>query len=67
MCRWDTKGANDLPECMKFALGKILDSYETIANMLHQGESYRIPYLRYLVMTFSFLMYIIHFQVSLSE
>ncbi|KAJ1261197.1 hypothetical protein BS78_09G009500 [Paspalum vaginatum] len=44
---WDTKRAHDLPECMKFALGKILDSYETIANMLHQEEKYRMQYLRY--------------------
>ncbi|WVZ95807.1 LOW QUALITY PROTEIN: hypothetical protein U9M48_041523 [Paspalum notatum var. saurae] len=46
---WDTKGAHDLPECMRFALGKILDSYETIANMLHQEEKYRMSYLRYFI------------------
>ncbi|CAD6334944.1 unnamed protein product [Miscanthus lutarioriparius] len=44
---WDSKGAHDLPECMKFAMEKILDSYETIENMLHQEEKYRMPYLRY--------------------
>ncbi|PAN16832.1 hypothetical protein PAHAL_3G089700 [Panicum hallii] len=44
---WDRKAVHDLPECMRFALGKILDSYETIANMLHQEEKYRMLYLRY--------------------
>ncbi|CAL4910724.1 unnamed protein product [Urochloa decumbens] len=44
---WDSKATQDLPECMRFALGKILDSYETIENMLHQEEKYRVPYLRY--------------------
>ncbi|PAN16825.1 hypothetical protein PAHAL_3G089300 [Panicum hallii] len=44
---WDAKAAHDLPECMKFALGKILDSFHTIANMLHQEEKYRISYLKY--------------------
>ncbi|WVZ95928.1 hypothetical protein U9M48_041630 [Paspalum notatum var. saurae] len=43
---WDTDGAHDLPECMKFALRKILDSYETIANMLHEEEKYRMSFLR---------------------
>ncbi|KAG0516509.1 hypothetical protein BDA96_09G009200 [Sorghum bicolor] len=46
---WDSKGAHDLPECMKFALEKIFDSYETIENMLHQEEKYRMAYLRYFV------------------
>ncbi|WVZ95781.1 hypothetical protein U9M48_041504 [Paspalum notatum var. saurae] len=46
---WDTKGAHDLPECMKIALEKILDSYQTIANMLNQEEKYRMPYLRYFI------------------
>ena len=45
--RWDPKAAYDLPECMRIALGKILDSYETIENMLHQEEKHRILYLRY--------------------
>ncbi|CAD6342706.1 unnamed protein product [Miscanthus lutarioriparius] len=44
---WDSKGAHDLPECMKFALEKILDSYETIENLLQPEEKYRMPYLRY--------------------
>jgi len=49
MSSWDPKGAQELPGCMKFALGKILDSYETITNMLHQEEKYRMTYLRYFV------------------
>ncbi|CAD6334943.1 unnamed protein product [Miscanthus lutarioriparius] len=44
---WDSKGARDLPECMKFALEKIFNSYETIENMLRQEGKYRMPYLRY--------------------
>nr|CAB3463622.1 unnamed protein product [Digitaria exilis] len=44
---WDGKAAYELPECMKFALGKILDSFQTIANMLNQEEKYRMSYLRY--------------------
>ncbi|KAF8731742.1 hypothetical protein HU200_015674 [Digitaria exilis] len=46
---WDAKVAYDLPECMKFALGKILDSFQTIANMLNQEEKYRMSYLRYFI------------------
>nr|CAB3452524.1 unnamed protein product [Digitaria exilis] len=46
---WDAKAAYDLPECMKFALGKILDSFQTIANMLNQEEKYRMSYLRYFI------------------
>uniref|UniRef100_K3ZC71 Terpene synthase n=1 Tax=Setaria italica TaxID=4555 RepID=K3ZC71_SETIT len=49
LTRWDPKAAYDLPECMRIALGKILDSYETIENMLHQEEKHRILYLRYFV------------------
>lgn len=49
MSSWDAKAAHDLPECMKFALEKILDSFQTIANMLHQEEKYRMSYLRYFV------------------
>jgi len=55
MSSWDSKGAHDLPECMKFALEKIFDSYETIENMLHQEEKYRMAYLRYFV---SYLTYL---------
>ncbi|CAL4903312.1 unnamed protein product [Urochloa decumbens] len=44
---WDAKAAHDLPECMKFALGKILGSYQTIENMLHQEEKYRMSYLKH--------------------
>ncbi|CAL4896107.1 unnamed protein product [Urochloa decumbens] len=44
---WDAKAAHGLPECMKFALEKILDSYQTIENMLHQEEKYRMSYLKY--------------------
>jgi hypothetical protein len=47
--RWDAKAIHDLPECMTFALGKILDSFQTIANMLNQEEKYRMSYLRYFV------------------
>ncbi|KAF8725627.1 hypothetical protein HU200_020168 [Digitaria exilis] len=46
---WDGKAAYELPECMKFALGKILDSFQTIANMLNQEEKYRMSYLRYFI------------------
>ena len=46
---WDAKAAHDLPECIKFALGKILDSFQTIENMLHQEEKYRMSYLKYFV------------------
>ncbi|TKW24719.1 hypothetical protein SEVIR_3G068100v4 [Setaria viridis] len=46
---WDAKAAHDLPECLKFALGKMLDSFQTIANMLHQEEKYRMSYLRYFI------------------
>ncbi|KAF8725626.1 hypothetical protein HU200_020167 [Digitaria exilis] len=46
---WDAKAAHDLPECLKFALGKILDSFRTIENMLHQEEKYRMSYLRYFI------------------
>jgi hypothetical protein len=42
----DSMGGHDLPECMKFALENILDSYKTIENMLHQEEKYRMPYLK---------------------
>lgn len=42
---WYTNGAHDLPEAMKFALRQTLDTYETIANMLHQEEKYRMSYL----------------------
>ncbi|CAN6231561.1 unnamed protein product [Urochloa humidicola] len=44
--RWDTKLAGDLPECMKHALGKILDSYEIMDRELAQEEKYRMPYLK---------------------
>ncbi|KAL6864800.1 hypothetical protein ACP4OV_015951 [Aristida adscensionis] len=44
---WDQMMAHDLPECMEFSLGKILESYQTIADMLHQEEKYRMSYLRY--------------------
>nr|USM07608.1 alpha-terpineol synthase [Cymbopogon martinii] len=46
---WDTALGHDLPKCMKYAWEKILESYETIENMLHQEEKYRMPYLRYFV------------------
>lgn len=49
MFSWDSKGAQNLPGCMKLALEKILDSYETITDMLHQEEKYRIPYLKFFV------------------
>jgi len=32
-----------------FALEKILESFQTIENMLHQEEKYRMPYLKYFV------------------
>ncbi|KAJ1261198.1 hypothetical protein BS78_09G009600 [Paspalum vaginatum] len=44
---WDLKPAQDLPECIRFPLEKILNSYELIANMLHQEEKYRMLHLRY--------------------
>ncbi|XP_062201539.1 alpha-terpineol synthase, chloroplastic-like isoform X3 [Phragmites australis] len=44
--RWDKKAAHDLPECMKFALGKILDSYQTIEQELAHEEKYRMSYLK---------------------
>lgn len=44
---WDAKAAHDLPECIKFALGKVLDSFQNIENMLHQDEKYRMSYLKY--------------------
>ncbi|KAL6640259.1 hypothetical protein ACP70R_022108 [Stipagrostis hirtigluma subsp. patula] len=44
--RWDRKAAEDLPECMKFAFGKILDSYQIIDHELAQEEKYRMPYLK---------------------
>nr|QLR06791.1 terpene synthase clade-III-ancestor [synthetic construct] len=43
---WDTKVAGDLPECMKYVFGKILDTYETIENELAPEEKYRMPYLK---------------------
>ncbi|KAF8667120.1 hypothetical protein HU200_053306 [Digitaria exilis] len=46
---WDAKAAHDPPECMKFALGKILHSFQAIENMLHQEEKYRMSYLRYFI------------------
>jgi hypothetical protein len=42
-------GAHDLPGCMKFGLETVFSSYETIENMLHQEEKYRMPYLRHSV------------------
>ncbi|GJN21018.1 hypothetical protein PR202_gb08463 [Eleusine coracana subsp. coracana] len=46
MERWDLKEANNLPECMKFALRKIFDSYQTIENELANVERYRMLYLK---------------------
>nr|CAB3459919.1 unnamed protein product [Digitaria exilis] len=46
---WDAKAAHDPPECMKFALGKILHSFQAIENMLHQEEKYRMSYVRYFI------------------
>ncbi|KAG2650748.1 alpha-terpineol synthase, chloroplastic-like [Panicum virgatum] len=46
MERWDTKFADGLPECMKHALGKILDSFETIDHELAPEEKYRMRYLK---------------------
>ncbi|KAK3154073.1 hypothetical protein QOZ80_2BG0185580 [Eleusine coracana subsp. coracana] len=43
---WDLKSANDLPECMNFALRKIFDSYQTIENELAHTETYRMLYLK---------------------
>ncbi|KAG2624063.1 hypothetical protein PVAP13_3KG098200 [Panicum virgatum] len=54
---WDAKAAHDLPECIKFALGKILDSFQTIENMLHQEEKYRMSYLKYFVSYHSHLYF----------
>ncbi|RLM79302.1 beta-sesquiphellandrene synthase-like [Panicum miliaceum] len=44
--RWDTKFGYGLPECMKDALRKILDSYETMDHELARDEKYRMPYLK---------------------
>jgi hypothetical protein len=55
MCRWDTKLADNLPECMKHALGKILDSYEIMDNELAPEEKYRMSYLKNFVSYISFL------------
>jgi hypothetical protein len=57
---------------MKFALGKILDSFHTIANMLHQEEKYRISYLKYFVschshLDFIYLRYDIKYQIFLLQ
>nr|CAB3463626.1 unnamed protein product [Digitaria exilis] len=46
---WDLKAAHDLPECIRFALRKVLDSYEIIENMLQKEEKYRMLYLRYFI------------------
>ncbi|XP_062201543.1 alpha-terpineol synthase, chloroplastic-like isoform X3 [Phragmites australis] len=56
--RWDKKAAHDLPECMKFALGKILDSYQTIEQELAHEEKYRMPYLK------AFVSYLSHLHIS---
>ncbi|WVZ95793.1 hypothetical protein U9M48_041513, partial [Paspalum notatum var. saurae] len=44
---WDLTPAQDLPECIRFVLEKILNSYEIIGNMLHQEEKYRMLHLRH--------------------
>ncbi|KAF8667122.1 hypothetical protein HU200_053308 [Digitaria exilis] len=49
IARWDLKAAHDLPECIRFALRKVLDSYEIIENMLQKEEKYRMLYLRYFI------------------
>nr|CAB3459921.1 unnamed protein product [Digitaria exilis] len=49
LTRWDLKAAHDLPECIRFALRKVLDSYEIIENMLQKEEKYRMLYLRYFI------------------
>ncbi|KAL6619819.1 hypothetical protein ACP70R_034958 [Stipagrostis hirtigluma subsp. patula] len=43
---WDPKAVHGLPECMKFAIESIFDSFLTIGNMLHRDEKYRMSYLR---------------------
>ncbi|KAL6885621.1 hypothetical protein ACP4OV_010400 [Aristida adscensionis] len=43
---WNTKYVHDLPDCMKFALGKILDSFQAIEHLLEKDEKYRMPYLK---------------------
>ncbi|KAK2630838.1 hypothetical protein QOZ80_UnG0724250 [Eleusine coracana subsp. coracana] len=43
---WDLNAANDLPECMKFALRKIFHSYHIIEDELANAERYRMLYLR---------------------
>lgn len=43
---WDPKAAHDLPECMQYAIGKIMETYQTIDNELPQKDKYRITYLK---------------------
>ena len=57
MRRWDTKFADGLPECMKHALGKILDSFETIDHELAPEEKYRMRYLKNFVSYISLSYY----------
>jgi hypothetical protein len=57
MSSWDPKGAQDLPGCMKFALEKILDSYQTITNMLHREDKYRMTYLRHFVRYLTYFVF----------
>jgi flagellar biosynthesis chaperone FliJ len=46
MCSWDPKAAHDLPECMQYAIGKIMETYQTIDNELPQKDKYRMTYLK---------------------
>lgn len=46
MSSWDPKAGHVLPECMQYAFGKIMESYEIIDNELAPEEKYRMTYLR---------------------
>ncbi|KAE8780056.1 beta-sesquiphellandrene synthase-like [Hordeum vulgare] len=46
MSGWDTNVARVLPECMQYAFGKIMESYEIIENELAPEEKYRMTYLK---------------------
>ncbi|XP_037417171.1 alpha-terpineol synthase, chloroplastic-like [Triticum dicoccoides] len=43
---WDPKAGHVLPECMGYAFGKIMESYEIIDNELAPEEKYRMTYLK---------------------
>jgi hypothetical protein len=60
LCSWDPKAAHDLPECMLYAGGKIMETYQTIEDELPQKEKYRMTYLR------NFVSNLYHLYVTVS-